>query len=134
SRFECEACLTALDDTVLHRWGDEKADRQRHKDLACAIGKLGRPGELFEGFLKDPIELESEQHLRAQDEQAPLVERGLCVPAATHSSRPDFDLSKQRMHRSTRADCDQGSIFLFVAPQNPLTTQASDRFRSAIDL
>src|SRR5215813_6686677 len=70
------AVLTALDDAMLHRGRDQESYGQHQQRQAGALQCARHRRQLIVLVLKDRVELETEQYLRAEDQKPIFIQRG----------------------------------------------------------
>jgi len=84
--FKARAGLTGLDNSMLHRGRNQASDRQHHQRKRGADQKLRGSGKHLERVLENALKQESEQYLRAQDQETGFVQRYLYSSVQLHSS------------------------------------------------
>src|SRR4029453_1373056 len=76
-RKEPGACASLLDQTMLQRWGDQKADDDRHDRKGSNVQILRQSGEFPKALLESGIEMKAKQDLRAKDQEPRFIKRRL---------------------------------------------------------
>ena len=78
------AVLAALDDAVLHRGRDQERQGQHQQRQPGALQSARHRRQLIELVLKDRVELETEQYLRAEDQKPIFIQLGFELIIDSH--------------------------------------------------
>ena len=76
--------LAALDQPMLHRRRDQKADGGRHEKITARVQRAADRRDLLERVLEHAVELKAEENLAAEDQEARFIERRLDLVLERH--------------------------------------------------